>query len=133
MIKDDSQDYINKNTMLLEHFRFPQIFIRRTKKSYISIFNETIVDLARNSATLHSYTSLASWIKRDNSNYDIHIKDCRKIFATYLHNNGIEQEIIYLLQGRIQKSVFVRHYYRPELQRFDTIRSLLDNLHNQLI
>ena len=60
MIKDDSQDYINKNTMLLEHFRFPQIFIRRTKKSYISIFNETIVDLARNSATLHSYTSLAS-------------------------------------------------------------------------
>ena len=133
MIKDDTQDYINKNTMLLEHFRFPQFFIRRTKKAYISILNETILDLARNSAILHSYTSLASGIKRDNSNYDIHTKYCRKIFATYLRNNGIEQEIIDLLQGRIPKSVFVRHYYRPDLQRFDKIRSLLDNLYNQLI
>jgi len=92
-----------------------------------------LLDIARNSATLHSYTSLASGIKRDNSNYDIHTKYWRKIFATYLRNNGIEQEIIYLLQGRILKSVFVRHYYRPDLQRFDKIRSLLDNLYNQLI
>ena len=53
--------------MLIENFRFPQFFIRRTKKAYISIINETILDLARNSGTLHSYNSLASGIKRDNS------------------------------------------------------------------
>jgi hypothetical protein len=35
MIKDDTQYYLNKNTMLLEHFRFPQHFIRKTKKAYI--------------------------------------------------------------------------------------------------
>jgi hypothetical protein len=61
------QYYINKNTMLIENYRFPQFFIRRTKKAYISIINETILDLARNSGTLHSYNSLASGIKRDNS------------------------------------------------------------------
>ena len=59
--------------MLIENYRFPQFFIRRTKKAYISILNETILDLARNSGTLHSYNSLASGFKRDNSNYDIQI------------------------------------------------------------
>lgn len=94
MIKNDRQYYINKHIMLLENFRFPQFFIRRTKKAYISIINETILDLARNSGKLHSYHSLASGIKRDNSNYDINTKYSRKIFATKLRNNGIEQEII---------------------------------------
>ena len=53
-----------------------------------------------------------------------------------MRNNGIEQEIIDLLQGRIPKSVFVRHYYKPDLareERFEKVRSLLDNLYNQLI
>jgi intergrase/recombinase len=40
---------------------------------------------------------------------------CRKIFATYLRNQGIEPETIDLLQGRIPKSVFDRHYFRPDL------------------
>jgi hypothetical protein len=38
-----------------------------------------------------------------------------------------------LLQGRIPKSVFVRHYYKPDLARFEKVRSLLDNLYNQLM
>ena len=67
------------------------------------------------------------------SGMEMHMNYCRKIFATYLRNNGPEQEIIDLLQGRLPKSVFVRHYYRPDLGRFKKIRHLLDNLYNQLI
>ena len=52
---------------------------------------------------------------------------CRKIFATYLRTHGVEQEIIDLLQGRAPKSVFVRHYYRPEFN-YDRIRLLLNSL-----
>ena len=40
---------------------------------------------------------------------------CRKIFATYLRNKGIEPELIDLLQGRLPKSIFLRHYYRPDI------------------
>ena len=50
-----------------------------------------------------------------------------------MRNNGIEQEVIDLLQGRIPKSVFVRHYYKTDKARFEKVRSLLDNLYNQLI
>ena len=44
----------------------------------------------------------------------------------------MEQEIIDLLQGRIPKAVFVRHYSIPDLERFDKVRELLDKLYNQI-
>ena len=36
-----------KNNAILEHYRYPAIFIRRTKKAYISVVNETILGTAR--------------------------------------------------------------------------------------
>ena len=53
---------------------------------------------------------------------------CRKIFATFLRNEGVEQEMIDLLQVRIPKSVFVRHYYRPDSSNLDIIRERLVSL-----
>ncbi len=60
---------------------------------------------------------------------------CRKVFATYLRNKGIEPEIIDLLQGRISSSVFVNHYYRPDINEIITkrIRPVLDELKGELI
>ena len=51
----------------------------------------------------------------------------RKIFATYLRNKGIEPEIIDLLQGRIPQSVFLRHYYRPNIE-YQRIGKILTDL-----
>ncbi|MDN5845258.1 MAG: hypothetical protein L0H53_03180 [Candidatus Nitrosocosmicus sp.] len=53
---------------------------------------------------------------------------CRKIFATFLRNEGVEPELIDLLQGRIPNSVFVRYYYRPDSSKFDEIREKLIKL-----
>lgn len=58
---------------------------------------------------------------------------CLKIFATYLRNNGIEQEIIDLLQGRIAKSIFVRHYYRPDFKIYDKVKILITQMHNDIV
>ncbi len=60
---------------------------------------------------------------------------CRKVFSTYLQNKGIEPEIIDLLQGRISDSVFVNHYYRPDINEIITkrIRPVLDELMDILI
>jgi intergrase/recombinase len=42
------------------------------------------------------------------------MKYCRKIYASYLRQNGgIESEIVDLLQGRVPRTVFARHYFRP--------------------
>jgi hypothetical protein len=49
---------------------------------------------------------------------------CRKIFAIYICSQGVDSEIANLLQGRIEKDVFVRNYNRPDL---DTIFSRVCN------
>lgn len=60
---------------------------------------------------------------------------CRKVFATYLRNKGIEPEIIDLLQGRISSPVFVNRYHRPDINEIITkrITPVLDEIHVDLI
>lgn len=103
-------NYLNQNTQTLEHFRFPY-FIRRTKKAYISLINEQIMEIVEHTDAKVTYDSLKGIFKR--LNLDMHTSFCRKIFATFLRTQGIEQEIIDLLQGRLPRSIFVRHYFRP--------------------
>jgi hypothetical protein len=63
----------------------------------------------------------------------MNISICRKIFGTFLRNEGIEQEVIDLLQGRISKSVFVRHYWRPDISKFNEVRLKLVKLYDLII
>jgi len=44
----------------------------------------------------------------------VRIKELRSYFATYLRQHAILAEYIDLLQGRIPKSVFARHYLKVE-------------------
>jgi hypothetical protein len=40
------ENYYNNDKSLLEHFKFPEFFIRRTKKAYVSIVNDLVIELA---------------------------------------------------------------------------------------
>jgi len=118
-----------KDNIILEHYKFPSIFIRRTKKAYISLVNDTVLDLGREAGG-HSYNALRLSIKR--KGLHMNMAFCRKIFATHLRNNGIEQEIIDLLQGRLSKSVFARYYFRPDFNH-NRIKDLVNSLYHSLI
>jgi intergrase/recombinase len=128
LIHRDIEKYLNKETMNLEHFKYP-LFIRRTKKAYITITTERILEIARNCGS-HSYNSVRLMAR--SKNLDMKMSYCRKIFATYLRVNGIEQEIIDLLQGRIPKSVFARHYFRPDIN-YDKVRKVLNDLTDNIL
>jgi intergrase/recombinase len=43
------------------------------------------------------------------------MKYCRKIFVLHLRESGNEGEIVDLLQGRVPKTVFARHYFTRSL------------------
>jgi intergrase/recombinase len=95
---------------------------------------ESILNLINNIPLRESYYYLVRRAfeqigKRMNMYY------CRKVFATFLRNKGIEPEIIDLLQGRISTSVFVNHYYRPDINEIITkrIRPVLNELKKELI
>ena len=108
LVKENFEKYFDKDKMILKHFEFPDIFIRRTKQAYVSIANDLVIKIANDSGK-YSYNALRCHLKR--KNIFMNMNYCRKIFATFMRNNGVQSEIIDLLQGRIPKSVFVRHYY----------------------
>ncbi|WP_458746031.1 integrase [Candidatus Nitrosocosmicus sp. T] len=134
LIKTKGDEYVNKDKGLLLHYQYPNIFFRTTKKCYISIINKSILDLVKSIELRNSY-HYAIRSAFDKRNKKINMYYCRKVFATYLRNKGIEPEIIDLLQGRISSSVFVNHYYRPDINEIITkrIRPVLDELRRELI
>jgi intergrase/recombinase len=114
LIKDPEsfKTYYNENRQCLEHFRFANIFIRRTKAAYISLVDKEILKIAQNCINKPpSYNALKMALRR--RSLDMQLKYCRKIFASYLRQSGIESEIVDLLQGRVGKSVLVNHYLQP--------------------
>ena len=105
LIKSDLDNYLDKEKMILEHIKYPEIFIRKTKKAYISVVNESIIHIAKDTKEKSSYDSLHCYFKRRKIPYNFNYG--RKILATFMRNNGKEQEIIDLLQDRLSQSIFL--------------------------
>jgi intergrase/recombinase len=57
---------------------------------------------------------------------------CRKIYASWLRQSGIESEIVDFLQGRVPKTVFARHYFTPSLGYRDKVIRALAKLKQQI-
>jgi intergrase/recombinase len=131
LLSDKRQDYLSKDEKLLEHFKFPEIFLRRTKKAFISIANRDLISLVEDQKPLTYDTIKIAIARKEQTGFRMSF--CRKVFATFLRNEGIEPELIDLLQGRIPDSVFVRHYYRPSMVRFDKIGIKLNKLHKMIV
>ena len=118
LIQSDRERYVNYERMIPPHYKYPELFLRRTKKAYITLISEHILEIAEKSHIRLPYTQLCKILKAMNTSVSMYY--CRKIFATYLRNKGIESEIVDLLQGRILKTIFLRHYYRPDINEIIT-------------
>jgi hypothetical protein len=149
LIKDPEhlKTYYNEERQTLEHFRFPQIFIRRTKTAYMSIVDKQVLEIAQKIEKAPRYDAIRVQSERKCSSfvYDdggsgiggrgggMHMGYCRKIFASWLRQSGIEVELIDLLQGRVGKSIFLRHYYRPNLSSYrDKVLESVQNLRKEI-
>jgi len=108
------EDYYNPEQQKLQHYLFPDIFIRRTKAIYVSVVNDAIIGIAKNISKTPTQNGLKKALVRRRY-LSMKVKYCRKIYASYLRQSGIESEIIDMLSGRVGKNIFLRHYYRPGL------------------
>jgi intergrase/recombinase len=104
-------EYFNEKIGILEHFKCGDLFLRQTKKVYISIVNKALVSEIERSSKV-SYSAIRKRLTRNRQN--LRIKELRSYYATFLRKKGIISEYIDLLQGRIPKSVFARHYLKVE-------------------
>jgi intergrase/recombinase len=101
--------YFNEDRQILEHFRFKEIFIRNSKKVFISFApSEVIHTIAKaEPLTYDRVQGLAEWhVKK------LHFADLRELYASYSVKH-LKQPEIDFLQGRVSASVFMRNYFNP--------------------
>jgi intergrase/recombinase len=124
------KQYYNEERQALEHFRFPEIFFRQTKKAYISFMAPDMIEGVRYIEQLPTYNAIRLACRKRGINMDM--RYCRKIFASHLRQSGIESEIVDLLQGRVPRTVFARHYFTPSLDYRQKVLQGLDKLRKDI-
>ncbi len=103
--------YYNVETEALEHFRFKKLFIRRTKKAFISFVPKQLVERIAMQEKI-TRPKIDNQIKR--SGFKSRFGDAREYFATYM-TKWLNPAEIDFLQGRVSASVFMKHYFNPAL------------------
>jgi intergrase/recombinase len=119
-------EYYDPEKHLLMHFKYDKIFIRGSKNAFISVVSQDLINEIVNSKTV-SYSMIRKRLRKNG--LTLRIKELRSYYATYLRNKGILSETVDLLEGRIGKSVFVRHYLKTDLKPVsDQILGLVEEL-----
>jgi len=104
-------EYYNVEAEALEHFRFKQHFILRTKKVFISLIPKTSIQKISKQDKL-TCTQINKQIQRNG--FKLRFGDVREFYATYM-TKWLAQPEIDFLQGRVSANVFMRNYFNPAL------------------
>ena len=119
-------DYYDSEFQVLCHFKYPKLFIRRTKNCYITFLEPEFLEQITASHPV-SYSSLRKRLER--KHLRLRFNELRDRFGTYLLSHGILEAEINLLQGRIPVDIFIRHYWSPKLKELGTrIIKVLQNI-----
>jgi len=123
-------EYYDGEMQCLEHYRFPEKFIRVKKNTFISFVPENII-----SKVCKCRTVSESGLKRRLAKNKLkrRLRDLRDHFATFMVFHGLLREEVDLLQGRVGRSIFMRHYFSPSLKELrdktlNAVNALLSKL-----
>jgi hypothetical protein len=125
------EQYYNTETKMLEHFRHKE-FLRGTKNLYVSAVPCKLIE---NIAKAKKSVSLATIRKKLNRNkLRLRFKELRQFYATNMRKLGLMQELVSLLQGRVERTVFTQFYLKENPRELaDKIISLVEDLESSLL
>jgi len=106
-------EYYNAELESLEHFRYPEKFIRGSKNVFFSFIPRALLDEI---VKCHIISASGYNRRRMAHDFSSRLKDLREYYATYMLNHGLLREEIDLIQGRIGKSLFMKHYFNPTIK-----------------
>jgi len=107
------ENYYNEELNALEHFKFKELFLRRTKNVYISFVPKSLISEIANSKPV-TYSAIIKRLKR--KGLRTRINELRDYYGTFMVKHGLIREEVDLLQGRIPPSIFIRHYWSPSFK-----------------
>jgi intergrase/recombinase len=127
---DKLSEYLNETTGFLEHFKYPKEFLRNTKNVYVSaVPRNLIIEISESSQV--SYAVMRK--KLSTAGLRMRLKQLRSFYATRMRELGLLQEQVDLCQGRLEKTVFLQHYFKQNPKTLsDKILSLLPKLEASL-
>ncbi len=105
-------EYYNRDTQTLEHFNYPDLFLRNSKNVFITMIPPGLVKEIAECEPV-TYAMIKNRLYR--KLYRIRLNELRDYWGTFMVNHGLIREEVDLLQGRISKSIFVRNYWSPAM------------------
>jgi intergrase/recombinase len=136
IIDDDDnqifQKYYDSKQMVLQHWKFPDILLRSTKKAFVSFVSPEIVQNVKIHVRpyIPSYSAIGHVCSRNGIACDLCL--CRKVHGSWLHQHNVSAEEIDFLQGRTRTSVFIRHHLTPGDSLRTRVLGALKKLQNAL-
>jgi intergrase/recombinase len=120
-------EYWNQELSVLEHWKYPKLFLRNTKCLYISIIPKELITEISNSKPV-SYPMIRKRLEKNSLR--VRIKQLRSYWLSYMVKNKILiSEEADVCQGRVSKEVMVRHYLKESLKELsDRILKGLEDL-----
>jgi hypothetical protein len=121
-------EYYNSELGCLMHFKYPKTFIRKSKNAYVTFITMELLEQISHSEPV-TYASMRKRLER--AKMQLRLKELRKVFGTHLVSNGITETEQNLVCGRIASSIFVKHYWSPQLKLLgDRINNALATVEN---
>ena len=111
--RSELDEYYNAELSSLEHFKLPNLFLIGKKNVFFTFTSEDLLEKIGDSKSI-SYESLRKRLWR--SGLDVRLNELRDYYATFMVQNGLIREEVDLLQGRVGKSVFMHHYFSPNIK-----------------
>jgi intergrase/recombinase len=108
--KGKLDEYYNCERNVLEHFRFKQHFIRRTKKAFMSFVPNELINRVGTSGLIPTKDMIERRIRR--RKLKLCFSDLRELWASRAVRHLSQPEIDFL-QGRVSASVFMQNYFNP--------------------
>jgi len=105
-------EYYNSENKVLEHFRFKQIFLRRSKKAFISFVPMNLVERISQKRPLTSPVAVQNLVRK--KGLKVRFADIRETHATFMTKYLKDNEIDFL-HGRVASNVFMRNYFNPSM------------------
>ena len=104
--------YYNEANETLEHFRFKETFIRKSKKAFISFVPKDLINKIVKENPLTSKHSVQQFVKK--KGLPIRFADIREAHASFLTKYLNPAEIDFL-HGRVSTNIFMANYFNPKL------------------
>lgn len=103
-------EYYNAEQNILEHFRFKNLFLRRTKKAFMSYAPKELIKEISSKGSPLTKDMIIKRIQR--LRLKQRFADLREFYASY-STKYLRQPEIDFIQGRVSASVFMRNYFNP--------------------